>query len=380
VSPDFDGESFAQELDDLRDRVQADLGPDDLGHLRKIQRWGRLCSALGWAGAWIIPNPISALLLAQGRTTRWAMVAHHVLHRGYDKVPGTPAHLTSKGFAKGPRRFVDWVDWIYPQAWEYEHNQQHHYRLGEEADPDYVEKNLDWLRAARLPTPVKLAIVAFFSATWKWSYYAPNTLRHLRGRSDGRGAERNELEGLASMFATRAFWQRCLAPYAAIQFVLMPLLFAPLGLWAAMSVLCNSLLAEVITNLHCFVIITTNHAGEDLYAFEGRPKNRAEFYLRQVLGSTNFTTGSDGNDFLHGWLNYQIEHHLFPDLPMHQYQKIQPEVRAICERYGVPYVQESVWIRLRKTLAVMVGRRSMRRLSAMDAIEPVGTESVPFPQ
>ena len=26
------------------------------------------------------------------------------------------------------------------------------------------------------------------------------------------------------------------------------------------------------------------------------------------------------------WLNYQIEHHLFPDLPMRQYGLIQPRV------------------------------------------------------
>jgi hypothetical protein len=31
-------------------------------------------------------------------------------------------------------------------------------------------------------------------------------------------------------------------------------------------------------------------------------------------------TGSDANDFLHGWLNYQIEHHMFPDLSMLSYQ------------------------------------------------------------
>jgi hypothetical protein len=34
----------------------------------------------------------------------------------------------------------------------------------------------------------------------------------------------------------------------------------------------------------------------------------------------NFNTGSDANDYLHGWLNYQIEHHMFPDLSMLSYQ------------------------------------------------------------
>ena len=46
---------------------------------------------------------------------------------------------------------------------------------------------------------------------------------------------------------------------------------------------------------------------------------------------------------------------------MRQYQRIQPKVRAVCEEYGVPYVQESVFTRLRKTVAVMVGKADMLR-------------------
>ena len=125
--------------------------------------------------------------------------------------------------------------------------------------------------------------------------------------------------------------------------------------------LANSLLAELITNAHSFLVIVTNHAGEDMHRFDAPMGHKAEFYRRQVVGSTNFATGGDLNDFLHGWLNYQIEHHLFPDLPMRQYARIQPEVKAICAKHGVPYVQESVWVRLRKTVAVAIGDASMIR-------------------
>jgi hypothetical protein len=31
-------------------------------------------------------------------------------------------------------------------------------------------------------------------------------------------------------------------------------------------------------------------------------------------------SGGNVNDFLHGWLNYQIEHHMFADLSMLSYQ------------------------------------------------------------
>lgn len=44
---------------------------------------------------------------------------------------------------------------------------------------------------------------------------------------------------------------------------------------------------------------------------------------------------------------------------MLQYQKGAPLLKGICEKYGVPYTQESVWIRLIKTLDIMVGRTTM---------------------
>ena len=62
---------------------------------------------------------------------------------------------------------------------------------------------------------------------------------------------------------------------------------------------------------------------------------------------------------MHGFLNYQVEHHCWPRLSMLSYQKAAPQLKAICEKHGVPYVRESVWVRLRKTLAIMVGTSSM---------------------
>ena len=38
-----------------------------------------------------------------------------------------------------------------------------------------------------------------------------------------------------------------------------------------------------------------------------------------------------------GNLSFQVEHHLFPDMPSSRYQQIAPKVKAICERYGLPY-------------------------------------------
>ena len=57
---------------------------------------------------------------------------------------------------------------------------------------------------------------------------------------------------------------------------------------------------------------------------------------------------------------HQIEHHIWPDLSMRSYQKAAPLVKAICAKHGVPYVQESVFLRLKKTIDIIVGNTSMR--------------------
>jgi fatty acid desaturase len=38
-----------------------------------------------------------------------------------------------------------------------------------------------------------------------------------------------------------------------------------------------------------------------------------------------------------GNLGYQVEHHLYPDMPSSRYGEIAPRVRDVCERYGLPY-------------------------------------------
>jgi fatty acid desaturase len=77
------------------------------------------------------------------------------------------------------------------------------------------------------------------------------------------------------------------------------------------------------------------------------------------MGSVNFNCGGDIIDTMHGWLNYQIEHHVWPDMTMLQYQRAQPLVKAICQKYRVSYVQQSVWTRVVKTVNIMVGDETM---------------------
>jgi fatty acid desaturase len=360
VTNDLDGldlEGFLAELKALRREVDGALGEADLAHLRKIERLGWAATALGLATAWIVPNPVSMASLSFGRSTRWLLM-HHIGHRGYDKVPNVPPRWTSKVFARGKRRFLDWPDWMIPEAWIYEHNVLHHSHTGEERDPDLLERNAESLRDARLLTPLKYAAMGLLAISWRPFYYAPKTLRAWLERHGKRDKDNDA----SPRGAARYLWLRCYLPYAALEFGLLPLAFLPLGPWAAASVLANSVGAEALTNLHTFLVVGPNHSGEDLYRFTSPPRSRGEAMLRQVIGSANYAVGGDATDLAHLWLNYQIEHHIWPDLPMLRYRELQPKVKALCAKYGIPYVQESVVTRVKKMLAVAVGSASMRRV------------------
>jgi fatty acid desaturase len=358
--PPADLEAFLADVRALRREIEASLGEEDLAHLRRMEAVGRAFTALGYLTAGVAPNPLSAFAIAVGRGARW-MLMHHIGHRGYDKVPGVPARYTSRVFARGWRRFLDWPDWMVPEAWIYEHNVLHHSYTGELRDPDLVERNMQKVNDAGVPTALKWIALGFYAATWKWTYYAPNTLRtYLHRHTWKEGSE----DPQALPLAWSTLLKQSYLPYAGLHFGAIPALYFLFGPWAWFSALCNSLAAEVLTNLHTFLVIGPNHAGDDLYRFEARPASKAEGMARQVVGSVDYATGSDVVDFAHLWLNYQIEHHVFPDLPMRQYQRVQPRLRALCEKHGLPYVQESVVKRAGKMFDIFLGKTKMKRWTA----------------
>jgi fatty acid desaturase len=359
-----DREQLAKDLNEIHKDVLSRMGEQDFKHLKKMERWGQVCSLLGYGTAWIAPNPISAIFISLGCFTRWTHLTHPVVHKGYDKIENVPARYTSKEFAKGWRRFIDWPDWITPAGWHQEHDVLHHYNLGEKLDPDHLQHNMEWLRQSKAPMWLRYLIVGGFTAVWKILYYTPRTHKELRLSSARQNGEKDpDLTriGAWSLFTKegRALWFESFLPYIGFRFVLLPLLFLPLGSYAAVSVLINSILAEALVNMHSFLVIVPNHAGDDVMMFDEKGKGRGEFYLRQILGSVNYPTGSDTNDFFYGWLNYQVEHHLWPDIPLSQYQYVQPKVVAVCKKHGIPYRQESVFKRLLKAVDIMVGRTSM---------------------
>jgi len=380
---DFDFDAFSLEVKALGKKLEAEQGPADVAHLNKMIMWSNCFAALGLLTMGFGVNPISIIGLSLYTFSRWTMIAHHTCHGGYEKCHPDKNRWSRFKFALGTlwRRFNDWFDWMMPEAWNVEHNNRHHYNLSEITDPDLVEQNLAFLRTMPVPLFLKYVIVGFFMMSWKWFYYAPNTYKELklaRMRRNGTPIPADVrpedavtftecLMGRNSFYSFFELIAVVLGPYFVIHFFLAPLPWLAVGeymgvgntmYWNAVK---NLFLAELLTNVHGFLAIVTNHAGDDMYRFRRacRPFS-GSFYLRQVLASVDYHMGSDLVDFMHGWLNYQIEHHMWPQLSMLSYQKSAPLMEEICRRHGVPYVKQNVFWRLKKTVDIMVGNTNMR--------------------
>ena len=405
---DLDYPAFRKEVKELGDELANGQGEADIKHLKKMILWSNMCGAVGLLTMWM-SNPFgrlcSVLGLSTWTCTRWTMIGHHICHGGYnrqdDRRVGGSGRFTSAGFAVGSawRRARDWLDWMLPEAWNVEHNNLHHYRLGESGDPDLVERNLELMRDIKIPMWLKYVGVGGLAAMWKWYYYAPNTYKQLKiaqMRKEGITVTDEEAHAPftlpvalldpeeAKKFNTGPldFLKSVMGPYLALRFFALPLplaLINPAFYWAAVL---NLALSDMLSNIHSFIIIATNHCGDDMYKFVNSCVPRSgTFYMRAITSSSNFRTSNgvgkpvhgftaDLNDFMHGWLNYQIEHHAWPQLSMLSYQKSAPRMRAICEKYNVPYVQQNVFRRLKKTADIMVGATSMRPFPEKWEYEP----------
>jgi fatty acid desaturase len=316
-------EELGRELDELRNRVIADLGERDAEYIRRIIRWqrglelsGRALLEVGFLPpAWV--GGVAALSLSKILDNM--EIGHNVMHGQYDWMRD-PA-LDSKRF--------EWDTACPGDQWRHSHNYMHHTHtnvLGKDRDIGYgilrMSEDQPW-RKRDLGNPVWAALLALLFE-WGVAVHDLEVDRIEAGEitlSDKRDILR----------AIREKGGRQLLK----DYLLFPLLAGP----GAPFTFAGNLSANLIRNVWAFMIIFCGHFPEGVEEFseeEVATETRGGWYLRQMLGSANLT-GSRLFHILSGNLSHQIEHHLFPDIPAHRYQEIAVDVRAICERYGLPY-------------------------------------------
>jgi linoleoyl-CoA desaturase len=107
----------------------------------------------------------------------------------------------------------------------------------------------------------------------------------------------------------------------------------------------------VVRNIWANAVIFCGHFPDGAEKFtktDMAGETKGEWYLRQMLGSANFDSGP-ALGFMSGNLSYQIEHHLYPDLPSNRLAEISVRVRALCEKYDLPYTTGPFLVQYGKT-------------------------------
>ena len=86
--------------------------------------------------------------------------------------------------------------------------------------------------------------------------------------------------------------------------------------------------------LHIQVILS--HFAEEVYHNKPYNDDTDEWFRLQLKTTLNIMC-PEWMDFLHGGLQFQIEHHLFPRLPRHNLRQAQKLVKPFCKKHGIEY-------------------------------------------
>ena len=183
----------------------------------------------------------------------------------------------------------------------------------------------------------------------------------------------SERDRLAPDTAKVAKARRAFVGKIARQTVKDYVLFPALSLSRWRRTLGANAVANLLRNLWAYVVIFCGHFPDGAEKFSAdvlEDETRADWYLRQMLGAANFKAGpllafSSGN------LCYQIEHHLFPDLPSNRYAQIAVRVRALCDKYDLPYTTGSL---VRQYLLTL---RTIHKLALPDSLLVATSDDAP---
>ena len=313
---------FGRELDAIRDDVMNDLGERDARYIRKVVNTQRASEVAGRAllmAGFLPPAWLAGTgLLSLSKILENMEIGHNVMHGQWDWM-NDPA-LDSGTY--------EWDNTCPSHQWKHSHNYVHHtFTNIIELDRDVgygilrMSEDQDW-RPQHLAQPLTAATLAAF---FQWGV----ALHDLEVERLGKDKTFKE-----AAVQAREIWGKA-RKQVLKDYLLFPALAGPMFA----PVLAGNFAANLNRNLWTFLIIFCGHFTDEVAMFdveETRDESRGQWYIRQLLGSSNLT-GSVPFHILSGHLSYQIEHHLFPGMPSHRYREIAPKVQEICERYGLNY-------------------------------------------
>jgi linoleoyl-CoA desaturase len=371
-------EALGKEFDAIHDEVYDDLGDRDRRYIVSMIAMHRRLAVTGRAvllfsryrPAWAA----GTAALSAAKILENMEIGHNVMHGQWDWMNDPQIHSSS----------WDWDTASTKEAWKHSHNYIHHTYTnirGKDKDLGYEIMRIDphqkWNPVYLLQPFYNLVLMFLF----EWGV-AVHDLDFDAIRSGEKSKEqvRKELKGIAGKARAQIQKDYVAWPFlsglamAALDVALdagrlrreasggrlgsvggrlarvrsrrrrrvldsAAALAAQSGAGAYRSTLRANAVANVIRNLWSHSIIFCGHFPDQTYTFsqsEVEDETRGAWYVRQLVGAANI----EGGPMFHvasGNLGYQVEHHLFPDMPSTRYGEIAPRVKEICERYGLPY-------------------------------------------
>ena len=319
-----DVETLGRELDAIRAQVLDSRGERDSAYIRRVidtQRRLELASRGVLLVSLFPPAWIAGTVgLSISKILENMEIGHNVMHGQWDWMRDPKIHSTT----------WEWDNVSPSDMWKHSHNELHHTYtnvLGKDNDLGYgimrVDEDQKWVPfylAQPLWNFVNMLVFEYGIAA-----YDLEIGKALKGRKD-----KKELAGQARKVL------RKVRKHVVRDYVVHPLLSGP----SALPTLAANLTANVVRNVWTHSVIMCGHFPSGVQTFEKHSidgETRGEWYLRQMLGAANIS-GGPALHLMTGNLSFQVEHHLFPDLPSNRYQEIAPKVQELFERYGLTYV------------------------------------------
>ncbi|MDO9407857.1 MAG: fatty acid desaturase [Patulibacter sp.] len=316
-------DAFGREMEAIRKKHMDDRGERDATYIRSIIKAQRRLEVGGRAlleFAWVPPFWVAGVAaLSASKILDNMEIGHNVMHGQYDWMQDD--ELNGRTF--------EWDTACPADQWRHSHNYMHHTHtniVGKDRDIGYgilrMSEDQPW-------EPYFLGNLGYVSALALLFEYGVAV--HDLETEELRTGTWNLRERLPML---KAIYDK-VKGQAAKDYVLFPLLAGP----GAPATLSANVTANIIRNLWTFSIIFCGHFPDGVEEFteeETADETRGGWYVRQLLGSANLTGGKLFH-IMSGNLSFQIEHHLFPDVPAHRYAEISVDVKEACERYGLDY-------------------------------------------
>jgi linoleoyl-CoA desaturase len=374
-------EELGREFDAIHDEVFDDLGARDAKYIHSMIEMHRRLALMGRAA--LVPSRFKAAWifgtasLSAAKILENMEIGHNVMHGQWDWMNNPEIHSST----------WDWDTASTKEAWKHSHNYVHHTYTnirGKDKDLGYEIMRIDphqkWHPVYLLQPFYNVLLMALF----EWGVAVHDLdFDAIRSGEKPMSQVREELKGIAAK--ARAQIVKDYIAFPALSGLIMVGIAAateavsqgrapkrrqlssalrrrvPSRLRRApapsspgravaeaftgefrrsfRSTMWADVTANIVRNFWSNAIIFCGHFPDQTYTFsqeEVEDESKGAWYVRQLVGAANI----DGSPMFHvasGNLSYQVEHHLYPDMPSTRYAEIAPKVRDVCKRYGLPY-------------------------------------------